>query len=108
MIILTCIRPTNNSRDLQMFCKELLVAKQAKDDNVLAIEGVQIIEAHTLCIISEWMDNGNLLTYLEENADADRTELVSPQSHSRDPFSYSFECSCLAWQRASVTCTPSK
>jgi len=108
MIILTCIRPTNNSRDPQTFCEELLVAKQAKDENVLAIEGVQIIEAHTLCIVSEWMDNGNLLTYLEGNADANRAELVSPPPRSWYTPSDSFECSCLAWQRASVTCTPSK
>ena len=108
MIILTCIRPTNNSRNPQTFCEELLVAKQAKDENVLAIEGVQLIEAHTLCIVSEWMDNGNLLTYLEENADADRVELVSPPPGSQYPFSDPFDCSCLAWQRASVTCIPSK
>jgi len=81
-----------------MFCEELLAAKQAKDDNVLAIEGVQIIEVHTLSIVSEWMDNGNLLTYLEGNADANRAELVSPPPRSRHPFSNSFECSCLAWQ----------
>jgi len=108
MIILTCIRPTNNSRDPQTFCKELLVAKQAKDDNVLTIEGVQMVDAHTLCIVSEWMDNGNLLAYLEGNADASRAELVSPLPYSRYAFSDLFERSCLAWQRASVTCTPSK
>jgi len=83
MIVLTCIRPTNNSRDPQMFCKELLVAKQAKDDNVLSIEGVQIVGVHTLCIVSEWMDNGNLLAYLEENSDANRAELVGPPPRSQ-------------------------
>ena len=108
MIILTCIRPTNSSCDLQAFCKELLVAKQVKDDNVLAIEGVQIVDSHTLCIVSEWMDNGNLLAYLEGNVDVNRAELVGPPLRSRYPFSDSFECSCLAWRRASVTCTPLK
>ena len=83
MIILTCIQPTNNSRDLQIFCKELLVTKQAKDDNVLAIEGVQIIGVHTLCIVSKWMDNGNLLAYLEGNEDANHADLVRPPPRSQ-------------------------
>ena len=66
-----------------MFCKEVLVAKQVQNDNVLAIEGVQIVGVHTLCIVSEWMDNGNLLTYLGKNDDVNRTELVSPLLRSR-------------------------
>lgn len=66
-----------------MFCKEVLVAKQVQNENVLAIEGVQIVDAHTLCIVSEWMDNGNLLAYLKANDDASRIDLVSPPPRTR-------------------------
>jgi len=82
MIVLIYTWPTDSSHDIQMFCKEVLVAKQVHNVNVLAIEGVQI-GAHTLCIVSEWMDNGNLLTYLEKNDGANRAELVGSLPRSR-------------------------
>ena len=79
MIVPTRIWPSNISHDLQRFCKEMLVAKQVKNDNVMAIVGVQMNDQ--LCIVSEWMENGHLLTYLENNEDADRIELVSLRLH---------------------------
>lgn len=36
-----------------------------------------------LCILSEWMDYGNLHDYLKSNGVADRIELVSCESHPR-------------------------
>jgi len=79
-----------------MFCKEVLVAKRVEHENVLVIEGVQMVDAHTLCIVSKWMDNGNLLAYLGENEDADRVELVSSPPHSRYLLSHPSERSWLA------------
>ena len=65
------------SCDLQLFCKEVLVAKHVENENVLAIVGVQMTDDLKLCIVSEWMEHGNMLTYLRSNKVADRMELVS-------------------------------
>ena len=43
----------------------------------MTIEGVQMVDGVTLCIVSEWMEHGNMCAYLEENKAADRAELVS-------------------------------
>jgi hypothetical protein len=73
----------------------VLVAKQVKHDNVLAIEGIQMDGGLKLCIVSEWMDHGNLHTYLKDNKIADRMELVSRKSRPRC-ISDSLGYSCLA------------
>ena len=39
-------------------------------------------DSKKLSILSEWMDRGNLHTYLEGDDVADRVELVSYKSHS--------------------------
>jgi len=87
MIVLTCVRFYSISCDLQRFCKEVLVAKRVKHDNVLAIVGVQMSDEpeFKLCIVSEWMERGNMHTYLRNNEVADRVELVSPRPHPRFP-----------------------
>lgn len=62
----------------------MLVAKQVEHDNVLPIEGIQMNDdPKKLCILSEWMDYGNLHDYLKSNGVADRIELVSCESHPR-------------------------
>ena len=92
------MHPANNiSCDLQRFCKEVLVAKQVNNDNVLAIEGVYMVdESKLLCIVSEWMEFGNLRNFLNGNEVADRVELVSPGPHPQYPISDSLGYSCLA------------
>jgi hypothetical protein len=52
-------------------------------------------EGLKLCVVSEWMDHGNLHTYLKDNEVADRTELVSRKSRPRC-ISDSLGYSCLA------------
>ena len=47
------------------------------DPNVLAIEGVQMDGDSKLCIVSVWMENGNMYTYLRDSTVADCLELVS-------------------------------
>ena len=66
------------SCDLQQFCKEVLVAKLVDNDNVLAIDGVQMVDESKLCIVSKWMEHGDIHTYIQRNQDVDRVELVSP------------------------------
>lgn len=34
-----------------------------------------------LCIVSPWMEHGNMHTYLMDNQDTDRVELVSFKPH---------------------------
>jgi len=83
------------SCDPQRFCKEVLVAKQVEHENVQAIEGVQMTGDFKLCIVSEWMERGNMHSYLKNNGVTDRVELVSPRPHLRC-FSDSLEYSCSA------------
>jgi len=45
----------------------------------MTIEGVQMVDGITLCIVSEWMELGNMCVYLEKKKDADRAELVSSE-----------------------------
>ncbi|KAF9646884.1 kinase-like protein [Thelephora ganbajun] len=61
---------------LQRFCKEILVAKLVNNENVLAIEGVQVTDEPKFCIVSEWMEHGDMHTYLKGNESADRVELL--------------------------------
>ena len=75
------------SCDLQRFCKEVLVAKLVNDGNVLAIDGVQMVDGSKLCIISRWMEHGNMHTYIEGNQDVNRIELVSLGPRSLCPVS---------------------
>ena len=77
------MHPANNVLyGLQRFCKEVLVAKQVQNDYVLAIAGVQIIDKEFhLCIVSEWMENGNMHTFLEDNLVPDCAQLVSLRPH---------------------------
>jgi len=86
------MHPANNvSCGLQRFCKEVLVAKQVENDNVLAIEGVKMTdESKLLCIVSKWMELGNMHTFLKGNEVADRVELVSPGPYPRYFLSDSF------------------
>ena len=53
----------------------------------MTIEGVQMVDGVMLCIVSEWMEHGNMRAYLEKTEAADRTELVSPRPHSPYPAS---------------------
>ena len=53
----------------------------------MTIEGVQMVDGVTLCIVSEWMEHGNMCGYLEKNKAADRAELVSSRPHPPYPAS---------------------
>jgi hypothetical protein len=64
----------------------VLVSKQVQNDNVLAIAGVQMTQECKLCIVSEWMEHGNMHTYLKNKEDADRAELVSPRPIHNTPY----------------------
>ena len=82
------------------------MAKQVTDPNVLAISGVQMTGDSGLCIVSPWVENGNLITYLRDN-DIDRDELVGLQLYGFLISDLS-GCSCSVWSRVFITCTPTR
>ncbi|KAK0503541.1 hypothetical protein EDD18DRAFT_1063715, partial [Armillaria luteobubalina] len=74
------------------FCWEALVWRQLRHPNVLPFLGVsQNLFAPSYCLISPWMVNGNILSYLQAHPDHDRlTSLVQVADtmeylHNLDP-----------------------
>ncbi|KAK0439172.1 kinase-like domain-containing protein [Armillaria borealis] len=63
---------------LRDFCQEALVWRQLRHPNVLPFLGVnEDIFAPRYCLISPWMVNGNIMSYIEAHPDHDRlTSLV--------------------------------
>ncbi|KAF9789408.1 kinase-like domain-containing protein [Thelephora terrestris] len=62
------------------YCKEVVVFKRVDHQNVLSIEGV----APTLfefCMVSRWMEHGNMSDYLNEHPGANRLELLIGVAH---------------------------
>jgi len=68
--------PRGAYRHLQRFCKEVLLWKRLNHPNVLAFHGASM-KQHQLCIVSPWMDNGNVVSYTRNNPEANRLRLVS-------------------------------
>ncbi|KAI3602889.1 hypothetical protein WG66_011164 [Moniliophthora roreri] len=59
------------------FCKEALVWTQLNHPNVLPLLGVDTeLFQPALCLVSPWMWNGDIITYLEEHPDHDRLRSV--------------------------------
>jgi len=59
----------------QVFCKEVVIWKRISHPNVVPFLGVS--EAPTpLCMVSEWMPNGNVRDYVGKNPEASRLQLV--------------------------------
>lgn len=63
---------------LQRFCKEAVAWKHLRHPNILPLLGATLRE-NRLCLISEWMDQGNIIDYLgrKEHSEVNRIELVS-------------------------------
>ncbi|KAK0464744.1 kinase-like domain-containing protein, partial [Desarmillaria tabescens] len=77
---------------LRDFCREALVWRQLRHPNILPFLGVnKDLFAPSYCLISPWMVNGNIMSYLEAHPDHDRlTTLVQVAEgmkylHSLDP-----------------------
>ena len=52
-----------------------MIWEQLKNDNILSLLGVMIMEGLP-CIVSEWMENGTMKTYLQARSDINILELV--------------------------------
>ncbi|KAK0459035.1 kinase-like domain-containing protein, partial [Armillaria novae-zelandiae] len=76
------------------FCREALVWRQLRHPNILPFLGVSedlFAPSPSYCLISPWMVNGNILSYLQAHPDHDRlTSLVQVADamkylHNLDP-----------------------
>ena len=61
----------------QRFCKEVVTWKHLRHQNILPLLGATMRD-NRLCLVSEWMDQGNINDYLKprERAETNRIELV--------------------------------
>ena len=60
---------------IQKYCKEVIVCKRVKHENILSIEGVAR-DLFEFGMVSQWMENGDLLSYALKHPGANRLELV--------------------------------
>ncbi|KAH8110411.1 kinase-like protein [Phellopilus nigrolimitatus] len=61
----------------QDFCKEAMIWRQFCHPNILPFYGVCTEEfSPRLALVSPWMDNGDVLSYLKHNPDTDRIALI--------------------------------
>ena len=66
----------NSDRD-QRAARELHLWSRMDHANVHQLQGVIMFRDQYLGMVSEWMENGNLLEYLRKQPSADRYQLVS-------------------------------
>jgi hypothetical protein len=59
----------------QRFCKEVVTWKSFHHPNVLSLLGVMTAE-NRFVMVSDWMVNGTITTFVEANAGVDRLALV--------------------------------
>lgn len=61
---------------LQRFCKEVLLWKLLTHPNILTFYGASTRQ-NQFCMVSPWMENGNILNYTRKAPEANRLRLVS-------------------------------
>jgi hypothetical protein len=62
---------------VQEFCHEAIVWRQLNHPNVLPFFGVsEELFAPSFCLVSPWMDHGNIMKYLEAHPEHDRLTSV--------------------------------
>jgi serine/threonine protein kinase len=60
---------------LQRFCQEGVAWKHLRHPNILPLLGVTVSE-HRFAMVSEWMENGNIIEFVGKDKHVNRTELV--------------------------------
>ena len=60
---------------LQGFCREGVAWKHLRHPNVLPLLGVTVSE-YRFAMVSEWMENGNIIKFVKKDKHVNRTELV--------------------------------
>jgi len=61
---------------LQRFCKEVLLWKHLNHPNILTFYGASTNQ-NRFCMVSPWMENGNILNYTRKYPEINRLRLVS-------------------------------
>ncbi|TFK48855.1 kinase-like protein [Heliocybe sulcata] len=72
-------RNEQESRMMKMFCNEALIWSHLHHPNVLQFLGFDMTSFHPyICMVSPWMENGNVLSYIRENpvSEVDTQRLV--------------------------------
>ncbi|KAF9643029.1 kinase-like protein [Thelephora ganbajun] len=64
----------NPQATAKIFCQEVVIWKYLEHPNILPLRGVTM---NPLQLVSNWMPNGNLSDYIQNNPDADRLGLIS-------------------------------
>ena len=59
------------------FQQEIRIWSSLKHDNVLPFLGYAFSDVEAPLLISEWMENGNAMSYVKENSDANLPHIVS-------------------------------
>ncbi|KAF5358870.1 hypothetical protein D9757_012304 [Collybiopsis confluens] len=60
------------------FCREALIWRQLRHPNILPLLGVSIdLFSPSFCLISSWMENKDIITYLKQNPDHDLQTVLS-------------------------------
>ncbi|KAE9404386.1 kinase-like protein [Gymnopus androsaceus JB14] len=74
------------------FCKEALIWRQLKHPNILLLLGINAeLFSPSFCLISPWMKNKDIITYLKNNPGHNRHSVLAEVAaglyylHSRDP-----------------------
>ena len=61
----------------QRLFQEIVIWRRLSHPNVLPVLGVSP-KLFPLCVVSEWMDNENILDFTSKNLEANRLRLVRP------------------------------
>lgn len=61
---------------LKEFCKEAMVWRQFKHENLLPFYGVCQLFSPKFAMVSPWMQKGDLTTFLKHDEDADRLKII--------------------------------
>ena len=61
---------------MQRFCQEAVAWRHLQHANILPLLGVTLVERR-FAMVSEWMENGNINDFIQNDPKANRTKLVS-------------------------------
>uniref|UniRef100_A0A0W0ETT3 Protein kinase domain-containing protein n=1 Tax=Moniliophthora roreri TaxID=221103 RepID=A0A0W0ETT3_MONRR len=78
-VLRTYVKADQRKRDKMFvdFCQEALLCIQLNHPNVLPLLGINFdLFVPGLCLVSPWMVNGNIISYLEHNPDHDKLKCI--------------------------------
>ena len=70
---------------LQDLCKDIATWRALSHPSLLELIGVsKTVFPGELCLVTKWLDNGNVITFLQDNPRADRVKFVRPATNTCD------------------------